>query len=117
MRQAKICHISKVTGVSGSEKHLLILLGNLVSRGYDITFLILEEAARPVEYYAGQLAAQGVQAVRIRINGDLDPWLIIRLYRQFRLGDYDLVHTHLIHADLYGSVAAKLAGVPAIVST
>jgi glycosyltransferase involved in cell wall biosynthesis len=116
-RQAKICHISKVTGISGSEKHLLILLGSLVARGYDTTCLVLEEAARPVGYYADQLAAKGVQTARIRINGDLDPWLIIRLYRQFRRGDYDLVHTHLIHADLYGSVAAKLAGVPAIVST
>jgi glycosyltransferase involved in cell wall biosynthesis len=115
--RARICHISKVTGISGSEKHLLILLGSLVARGYNITFLILEEAARPVGYYADQLAAKGVQTARMRINGDLDPGLIVRLYRQLRRGDYDLVHTHLIHADLYGSVAARLAGVPVIVST
>jgi glycosyltransferase involved in cell wall biosynthesis len=114
---AKICHISKVTGISGSEKHLLVLLGSLAARGYNITFLVLEEAARPVGHYADQLAAEGVQAVRVRINGDLDPWLIARLYRQLRRGDYDLVHTHLIHADLYGSLAAKLAGVSVIMST
>lgn len=117
MTEARICHVGKVTGISGSEKHLLILLGGLVSRGYNVTFVILEEATRPVGHYADMLEAKGVRTARLRVNGDLDPGLILRLYRELRRGRYDLVHTHLIHADLYGSVAAKLAGVPLVVST
>jgi glycosyltransferase involved in cell wall biosynthesis len=32
-------------------------------------------------------------------------------------GKFDLIHTHLIHADLYGSFVARLAGVSHLVST
>jgi glycosyltransferase involved in cell wall biosynthesis len=113
----RLCHISKVTGISGAEKHLLTLLGGLDPAGYEITFLLLEEPARPVENYAAKMATAGVQVIRLPVYGHLDPGLLLRIYQHLRGKGYHLVHTHLIHADLYGTLAARLAGVPVLVST
>jgi len=46
-----------------------------------------------------------VPAVRIRSPRDLDPLLLLRLVRTLRA---DVVHTHLVHADVYGGLAATL---------
>jgi len=37
----------------------------------------------------------------------VDPLLLVRLARTLRA---DVVHTHLVHADFYGGVAATLRG-------
>jgi glycosyltransferase involved in cell wall biosynthesis len=49
--------------------------------------------------------------------GDLDPLLLPRLVHFIRQGGYDIVHSHLVHADLYGSLAARLASVRLVIST
>jgi glycosyltransferase involved in cell wall biosynthesis len=51
------------------------------------------------------------------IRADLDPLLLWRLVRFLRAKKPDIVHTHLIHGDLYGTLAARLADVPSVVST
>jgi glycosyltransferase involved in cell wall biosynthesis len=45
--------------------------------------------------------------MRLRAPRDLDPLLLGRLLGPLRA---DVVHTHLVHADLYGGLAAKLRG-------
>ncbi len=54
-----------------------------------------------------------VPAIRIPSPRDLDPLLLGRLVQKLRA---DVVHTHLVHADVYGGIAAKLRGA-ALVST
>jgi glycosyltransferase involved in cell wall biosynthesis len=51
------------------------------------------------------------------VLGDLDVSLWPRLAREFRRARPAIVHTHLIHADLHGLVAARLAAVPIVVTT
>ena len=46
-------------------------------------------------------------ALRLPSPRDVDPALLARLVRALRA---DVVHTHLVHADLYGGAAAKLRG-------
>jgi glycosyltransferase involved in cell wall biosynthesis len=48
-----------------------------------------------------------VPSVRVSSPRDLDPLLLMRLVRELRA---DVVHTHLVHADVYGGVAAKVRG-------
>jgi glycosyltransferase involved in cell wall biosynthesis len=117
IRKARICHVTKATGVAGSEKHLLILLTGLDKAKYQVTLVLLVERDKPLDDYALQLEEGGVQVRRVLIRGDINPLLVWRLYQLLREGNYDLIHTHLIHADLYGTLAAKLAGVPIIIST
>ncbi len=116
-QKAKICHITKATGVAGSENHLLTLLPSLDKAKYQATLVLLVERDKPLDDYVRQFEERGVRVERMVIEGDIDPLLVWRLYRLLRKRNYDLVHSHLIHADLYGTLAVKLARVPIVVST
>lgn len=115
--KARICHIFKITGVSGSENHLLTLASHLDHSRYRLTFCLLVEREPDLSAYIATLEAIGVEVVRFPIRADLDPLLLWRLVRFLRVQRPDVVHTHLIHGDLYGTLAARLAGVPHVVST
>jgi glycosyltransferase involved in cell wall biosynthesis len=112
----RVLHIQKVTGMAGSERHLLALLPGLAQR-FDVAFLILEDPRTPVDDYVAALTRAGVRTERLRIRWDGDPLCVLEMTRLMRRGAFDLVHTHLIHADVLGGVAARLAGVPVVVST
>jgi glycosyltransferase involved in cell wall biosynthesis len=107
----KLLHIQKVTGVCGSENHLLELLPRLDRSRYKVTFLALIEPERPVNAYLKQLSDAGVDTVSMIIPADFSPGLVLQLWRYILREKFELVHTHLIHADLYGALAARLAGV------
>jgi glycosyltransferase involved in cell wall biosynthesis len=91
-------------GIGGSERHLLTLLPALAERGVEPVFVGLDDPrSNPTDFYA----ALTVPALRIPAPRDLDPLLLARLARRLRA---DVVHTHLVHADVYGGLAARIRG-------
>lgn len=112
-----VVHVIKATRISGAERHLLILLPALKARGVDVSLLLLEDPAHPVADMAAELEAAGVPVRRIPIYRHFDLPVIGRLRRALRDLRPDIVHTHLIHADLYGMIAAKRAGVRRVVTS
>jgi glycosyltransferase involved in cell wall biosynthesis len=91
-------------GIGGAERHLLTLLPALAERGLDPVFVGLDDPAwNPRDFYDALRA----DAVRLPAPRDLDPLLLARLVRGLRA---DVVHTHLVHADVYGGLAAALRG-------
>lgn len=117
MSNGRLLHVIKATGVAGAEAHLLTLLAGLRAAGLDAELLVLTEPGNPAEAFLARAAALGIPAGRLPITGHFDPALLPRLRRFFQAGGYDLVHTHLIHADAHGIPAARRAGVPHVVST
>lgn len=113
----KVCHIFKISGVSGSENHLLTLVSHLNRSRYRLTFCLLVERGLDLSAYVAALEAAGVEVVCFPIRADLDLLLLWQLVRFLRAQRPDIVHTHLIHGDLYGTLAARLAGVPYVIST
>jgi len=100
----RVVHVHRMRGIGGSERHLLTLLPALAERGVEPLFVGLDDPAwDPADFYD----ALQVPAVRIRAPRDIDPLLLARLVRSLRA---DVVHTHLVHADVYGAVAARLRG-------
>ncbi|MDX6388935.1 MAG: hypothetical protein QOD85_2737 [Gaiellaceae bacterium] len=100
----RVMHVHRIRGIGGSERHLLTLLPALAERGIDPIFVGLDDPAWDAVDFYGALQ---VPAVRITSPRDFDPLLLLRLARTLRA---DIVHTHLVHADVYGGLAARLRG-------
>ena len=103
----KVVHVHRLRGIGGSERHLLTLLPALRSLGVDARFAGLDDGD-PDPFYE-QLDAAGVPYDRIRSPRDLEPRVARALTRVVRRERPDVVHTHLVHADVYGALAAVLA--------
>ncbi len=113
----RVTHVIKATRVSGAERHLLILLPALKAAGVDVSLLLLEDPAHPVDDMVAELTEAGVPVQRIPIHRHLDYRVIGRLRAALRALRPDIVHTHLIHADLFGTLAARLSGVRTVITT
>jgi len=99
----KVLHVHRIGGIGGSERHLLTLLPALRERGLDVGFLGLDDPSlAPDPFYE----ALSVPFRRLRAPRDIDPALAWQVRKATR--GADLVHTHLVHADVYGSFGARL---------
>jgi glycosyltransferase involved in cell wall biosynthesis len=98
----KVLHIHRIGGIGGSERHLLTLLPALAERGVDVRFLGLDDTSRAPDPFYEALA---VPYIRLPAPRDIDPRLALRVRREARKAD--LVHTHLVHADVYGALGAR----------
>jgi glycosyltransferase involved in cell wall biosynthesis len=101
-----VVHVHRIRGIGGSERHLLTLLPALAGRGLEVSFVGLDDARGVPETFYAELEGSGVPVVRLAGPRDLDPALAVRLPRALGRLRPDLVHTHLVHADLYGALAA-----------
>ncbi|MHC3470363.1 glycosyltransferase [Streptomyces sp. 7R007] len=103
-------HVITGLGVGGAEQQLRLLLRHLP---VDCDVVTLTNPG-PV---ADGLVADGVRVTHLGMAGNRDLGALPRLVRLIRRGRYDLVHTHLYRACVYGRLAARLAGVRAVVAT
>jgi glycosyltransferase involved in cell wall biosynthesis len=98
----KVLHVHRIGGIGGSERHLLTLLPALAERGVDVSFLGLDDPSRAPDPFYDALR---VPYERLPAPRDIDPRLALRMRRFVRRAD--LVHTHLVHADVYGAFGAR----------
>jgi glycosyltransferase involved in cell wall biosynthesis len=94
--------VHRIGGIGGSERHLLTLLPALAGRGVDVSFLGLDDPSRAPDPFYDALT---VPYERIPAPRDIDPLLAAHVARAARQAD--IVHTHLVHADVYGALAAR----------
>jgi len=106
----RVLHVITGLAAGGAEQWLRLLLGHSSAEA-DVLALcntgVVAEAIR----------ADGVRVTDLGMRGNRDVAAIPRLVGHVRRGRYDLVHTHLYRAQVYGALAARLAGVAAVVST
>jgi glycosyltransferase involved in cell wall biosynthesis len=102
----KVLHLQRIGGIGGSERHVLELLPALRARGMDARFLGLDDTSAAPEPFYETLAAVEVPFERLPCPRDVDPRLARRTATAVRRFRPDLVHTHLVHADVYGALAA-----------
>ena len=106
----KVAHIITGLGVGGAEQQLRLMLRHLPVR-CDVFTLTAPGAV------AEGILADGHRVTHLGMTGNLDVTVLPLLVQMIRDGGYDLVHTHLYRACLYGRLAARLAGVRAVVAT
>jgi glycosyltransferase involved in cell wall biosynthesis len=113
----RVAHIIKVTRISGAERHLLVLLNGLREKEIDAHLIILVEPDNPMDDMLTEAQTRDIPIHRLVIRRDYDMNVILLLRKTLRDLQPDIVHTHLIHADLFGLLAGKLAGVKTIIAS
>jgi|CXWL01.1.fsa_nt_gi glycosyltransferase involved in cell wall biosynthesis len=99
----KILFVQKMAGISGSELYLMQILPELKKRGYQVEILIIypEDATIANQRMVHHMADHNIPAYQLYGNSSLSPLLLIRVNRILKKGNYDLVQTNLVHADLW----------------
>ena len=113
----RVAHIIKVTRISGAERHLLVLLDGLRRQGIDAHLIILVEPGQPMDDMMAEAQNRGIPIRRLGIRRDYDLALLLNIRRALREMKPDIVHSHLIHGDLFGWFGAKLAGIRTVISS
>lgn len=107
----------RMSGVGGSENHLRVLLPELPARGWEPDLLIPSPRPHAVRRLAEGFSESCRRVIVAPMRRDLSPSLWLRMAGLLRSGEYQLVHSHLVHADWHAALAsARARGVP-LVST
>jgi len=108
----KIVHVETGMHLYGGAQQVAYLLAGLAGQGID-NVLVCPPGAAIGQHFAGSR----VKVIETPCAGDLDLGFMLRLRRVLREEKPDLVHLHSRRgADVLGGIAARLAGVPAILS-
>jgi len=110
----RILHVQRVKGIGGSERHLLSLLPELERRGIHTQMVVLRTGDG--DRFVDAMRAADVDTLAVHGGGHVQPGLVPILVSKIRHFRPDVVHTHLVDADVYGQLAARLARVPAVSS-
>lgn len=122
MSAIKVVFILGTLDIAGTERQLLELLRHIDRRRFEVKILAFERAGR----LRTELKHLGIPCLSLdlpELRGKFHPQSYVQLYRMFRnmirflkQERPHLVQTYLFWANVYGSLAAKLAGVPVIVT-
>jgi glycosyltransferase involved in cell wall biosynthesis len=108
----RVLHVITGLHAGGAEHQLRLLLRGLAS-DVECEVVTLTDAG-PV---ADAIRADGTPVHVLGMRGNNDVTALPRLVRLVRAGRFDVVHTHLYRACVYGRIAARLAGVRHVVAT
>lgn len=108
-----VFHLITGIDVGGAENHLLDLCSGLVDHGFDVTVGYLKGDGE----LASDFRDAGCTVRRIGIRTDVDPLGFLSLVRLLRSVNTDILHAHLFHSNVYGVLAAGIAGVDEVVVT
>jgi len=111
----RVFHLIDSFNVGGTETQAVELARRLPATGYEVTVGCLKREG-PLE---DRLQGTGIAIREFRSRGGIDsPSGLRQLLRMsWFLRSFDIVHTHDLWSNLIGVPAARLAGIPAIVSS
>ena len=112
----RVVHIHRIRGIGGSERHVLTLLPALAAEGIEPVFLGLDDlTGRSSRSIASSPSSRsGWSAPRSRSTARAEGAAELGRLRP------DVVHTHLVHADVYGALergAASRSSRPSTTTT
>ena len=110
----RILFLSTSMGMGGADKQLLSAAQELRSRGREV-FIVSLTPLGPMGLEARGLGIP-IESLGMR-RGMPDPRGLVRLVRLVRAWKPDVVHSHMVHANLMVRVLRLLVRIPAVVST
>jgi len=110
MRPLHICHIVLSLEPGGLENGVVNVVNGLDPAEFRSSVCCLQRGGE----FVGRLRP-GVEVAWMDLRPGNDPWMPMRLARLLRRWGIDIVHTRNAESFFYGSLARRLAGVPAMV--
>lgn len=99
--------------IGGTRRHIGELSIGLAQRGVDVTLFASAVRDQTFRFDLARIAAAGARVVEIPMRREIAPLTdarhLARLIREFRRGEFDLIHTHSSKAGALGRVAARIA--------
>ena len=111
VRPLRVCHVSLTLKTGGLERLLADIARCHNPEATTTEFVALSEVGR----FADEIRQTGCQVHSLSPAGRLGR--VSQMVRLFRGGKFDVVHTHNTYPHIFGSIAARLAGVPVVVNT
>jgi glycosyltransferase involved in cell wall biosynthesis len=108
----RICQLITELRPAGAERGLYELCRRLDRRRFAVEVVALRGGE-----VADWLLREGIPVAVLGVRGKWDIGKVFALARRLRRRRFDILHTHLFHADLAGRAAAQLAGTPRLVHT
>lgn len=112
MDEIRVFHMIDGLTFGGAETLLRDLAAGLETHGYQIT--VGYSTPGP---FVSELKNKGLNLVHFPRLGLIDPFMMMRLVQYMRKNQPQVFHAHLFKSDFHGRLAARLAGVPVVVST
>lgn len=112
--QRKLLFISTGLAYGGAETRVVRLATRLKLRGWEVSVVSL----MPPKAYVEDLETAGIPVFSLGIRRKLpDPRPVLRLARIIRKWQPDIVHSHMVHANLLARIVRPLAPFPVLVCT
>ncbi len=109
----KILYIINNLVIGGAEKLLFSVIDKLDKDKYEIMVCCLYNY-NPLK---SEFEKKGVTVKSLEMKNNRDIFGFFRLIKLLKQKRVDIVHTHLFYANIYGRIAAKIVGIPIIIST
>jgi glycosyltransferase involved in cell wall biosynthesis len=110
----RICFLSTSMGMGGADSQLLSAARVMLARGHQVIIVSLT----PLGPMGHQARSLGIRTESLEMpRGIPDPRGLLRLARLVRAWRPDVVHSHMVHANLLARALRLIAPVPALVST
>jgi glycosyltransferase involved in cell wall biosynthesis len=114
LRRNSLLFLTTGLAYGGAETQLVRLATRLKSRGWQVSVVSL----MPPKAYVEDLEAAGIPVFSLGIRRKLpDPRPVLRLARIIRKWQPDVVHSHMVHANLLARIVRPLAPFPILVCT
>ncbi|QDV18620.1 Putative glycosyltransferase EpsF [Gimesia panareensis] len=112
-RKLRVCHLSLTLCTGGLERLLVDFARFYNSDLFELEFVALGETGAPAE----DIQKLGCPVIQFPLTAPGKLGRIRQLQEFFKEKNYDLLHTHNAYPHFYGTLAGRLAGIPAIVQT
>ncbi|MFH1417239.1 MAG: glycosyltransferase [Planctomycetota bacterium] len=109
----RLLHLVSTFAIKTDTKWLLQIARHLDREAFDLSAACFYEGG-PVR---DELESLGVTTYNLDMPGEQDPRAVLGIRRLLKETNCDLVHTHLLRADLFGGAAARWSGMSVNVST
>ncbi len=115
----KIAHIITRMCQGGAQENTWLTVSHQMKRGYAVDLITgpVGTNEKKLKYPLDGMSVFYVRELVREISPLKDAVAFAKIFRLLLRGKYDVVHTHTSKAGVIGRIAARLAGVPAIIHT